>query len=131
MTRVKRGNVRAKKRKKLLVHAKGFRWRRKNVYRLAKEAVTHAWGHMYKGRKQRKRDTRRLWNVQINAASRQAGIPYSRLIKALKEKNIQLNRKVLSELARTKPEAFAEVLKAVPSKTPVVASKARTKKENA
>ena len=111
MVRIKRGNVRAKKRKKLLVHAKGFKWRRKNVYRLAKEAVIHSWEHMYEGRKNKKRDMRRLWTVRINAASRAQGLSYSLLIKARKEKNIQIDRKALSELARTKPEAFAAVVK--------------------
>ena len=110
MVRVKRGKLRATKRKRLLVHAKGFKWRRKNVYKIAKEAVAHAWANMYVGRKQRKRDMRKLWTVQINAACRQEGVPYSRFIYGLKKQNIQTDRKVLAELARTKPDVFKKLV---------------------
>ncbi|MBI2462883.1 MAG: 50S ribosomal protein L20 [Candidatus Spechtbacteria bacterium] len=110
MTRVKRGTVRAKKRKSLLIHVKGFKWRRKNVYRLAKEALMHARAAMFKGRKQRKRDARRLWNVQVNAASRIEGLTYSKLIHGMKEKNIEVDRKILAELAKTKPEVFKAIV---------------------
>jgi large subunit ribosomal protein L20 len=106
MSRVKRGNVRTKKRKRLLLHAKGFRWRRSNVYRLAKEAVHHSWMDSYIGRKQKKREFRALWNIQINAACRENDFSYSKFIHALKQKNIALDRKILAELARNHPEAF-------------------------
>jgi len=108
--RIKRGTVRAKKRKRLLAHAKGYRWRRSNVYRLAKEAVHHAWANSYVGRKQKKRNFRRLWNIQINAACREQGLSYSKFIYGLKQNNIELDRKVLSELARENPRAFKELV---------------------
>jgi len=113
MPRVKRGTVRIKKRKRLLAHAKGFRWRRKNVYRLAKEAVHHAWANSYIGRKKKKRTMRSLWNIRINAASRQNGLSYSKFIHGLKQNNIELDRKVLAELARTNPEVFKELVKKI------------------
>ncbi len=111
--RVKKGTVRAHKRKRLLQHAKGFKWRRKNVFRIAKEAIHHSWANMFKGRKQRKRDMRRLWIVQINAAARKEGLSYSQFINALAKKNIQLNRKQLSLLARTEPETFKKIVEAI------------------
>jgi len=111
--RIKRGTVRAKKRKRLLAHAKGFRWRRSNVYRLAKEAVHHAWANSYVGRKQKKRNFRRLWNIQINAASRENGLSYSKFIHGLKQNNIELDRKVLSELARENPRVFKELVEKI------------------
>jgi large subunit ribosomal protein L20 len=111
--RIKRGTVRIKKRKRLLAHAKGFRWRRSNVYRLAKEAVHHAWANSYVGRKQKKRNFRRLWNIQINAASRENGLSYSKFIHGLKQNNIELDRKVLSELARENPRVFKELVEKI------------------
>lgn len=111
--RVKRGTVRARKRARLLKHAKGFMWRRKNVYRLAKEAVQHSFANMYIGRKQRKRNMRRLWIMQINAAARAEGMTYGQFIYALKEHNVTLNRKQLANLARTEPESFKKVLETV------------------
>lgn len=110
MPRVKRGTVRAKKRKRLLKHAKGFRWRRKNVYRLAKEAVHHAWANSYIGRKQKKRNFRRLWNIQINAAVREHELSYSKFIHALKQNKIELDRKILAELAKNSPEVFKQLV---------------------
>lgn len=113
MSRVKRGTVRARNRKRLLAHAKGFRWRRKNVYRLAKEAVQRAWAYSYIGRKQKKRNFRALWNIQINAACREHGLSYSKFIHALKQNNIGLDRKVLAELARTNPEVFKNLVETI------------------
>ena len=113
MTRVKRGTVRAKKRKRLLVHAKGFKWRRKNVYKIAKEAVRHSMADMFKGRKRRKRDMRRLWITQINAAARINGLSYSELIYALKKEGVSINRKTLSELAKTDEKTFAKLTEKV------------------
>lgn len=113
MSRVKRGTVRARKRKRLLAHAKGFRWRRSNVYRLAKEAVRHAWADSYIGRKQRKREFRRLWNIQINAAARENGLSYSRFINGLKDKKIELNRKVLAQIAQETPKHFQDIVEAL------------------
>ncbi|OGZ57827.1 MAG: 50S ribosomal protein L20 [Candidatus Spechtbacteria bacterium RIFCSPHIGHO2_02_FULL_43_15b] len=108
--RIKRGRVRAKKRKRLLMHSKGFMWRRKNVYRLAREAVHHAWASMFVGRKQKKRNFRQLWNIQINAASRQNGLSYSKLIHGLKKNNVEVDRKVLAKLAQDEPEVFKNLV---------------------
>ena len=108
--RIKGGNVRTKKRKRLLLHAKGFRWRRSNVYRLAKEAVHHSWMDSYIGRKQKKREFRALWNIQINAACREHGLSYSKFMHGLKQNNIELDRKILSELARNNPEVFKNLV---------------------
>ena len=105
--------MRARKRARLLKHAKGFMWRRKNVYRLAKEAVQHSFANMYIGRKQRKRDMRRLWIMQINAAARAEGMTYGQFIYALKENNVGLNRKQLANLARTEPESFKKVIETI------------------
>ena len=113
MPRVKRGNVRIKKRKRLLAHAKGFRWRRKNVYRLAKEAVHHAWANSYVGRKQKKRTMRSLWNIQISAACKKQDLSYSKFIHALKQNDIELDRKVLAEIARINPEVFEALVEKV------------------
>ena len=88
------------------MHSKGFMWRRKNVYRLAREAVHHAWASMFVGRKQKKRNFRQLWNIQINAASRQNGLSYSKLIHGLKKNNVEVDRKVLAKLAQDEPEVF-------------------------
>ena len=110
MTRVKRGASAHKKREKVLKQTKGFRWGRKSKERAAKEALLHAGAHAYRGRKQKKRDKRQLWEVKINAASRIEGISYSKLISALKKKEILLNRKSLAELAEHEPEAFKKVV---------------------
>ena len=104
--RIKRGRVRAQKRKRLLLHAKGFRWRRSNVYRLAKEAVHHSWADAYIGRKQKKHNFRALWNIRINAACRDNGLSYSKFIYGLKQSKIELDRKVLAELAKNHPEVI-------------------------
>ncbi|MCL5006733.1 MAG: 50S ribosomal protein L20 [Patescibacteria group bacterium] len=113
MTRVKRGVSANKKRSKVLKQTKGFRWGRKSKERAAKEALLHAWSHAYRGRKQRKRDQRQLWEVKINAASRSAGLSYSKLIAALKKNEIALNRKVLAELAEKEPDVFRKIVERV------------------
>lgn len=115
--RVKKGTVRVRKRKRLLKHAKGFKWRRKNVFRIAKEAVHHSWANMYIGRKQRKRNMRQLWIVQINAAARKQGMSYSRFMEALGKNNIGIDRKQLSLLARTEPEIFKKIVEQVNQST--------------
>jgi len=113
VVRVKRGKTARKRRKRLLKHVKGFRWGRKSKYRAAKEALLHAWTHAYRDRKVKKRDFRRLWQVQINAACRQTGISYSRFIHALKENKIELDRKILAELARNHPKIFEKIAEKV------------------
>ena len=88
MTRVKRGKIATKKRKKILKYTKGFRWGRKSKERAAKEALLHAWSHAFRGRKEKKRNYRALWQIQINAASRALGLPYNKFISGLKKQNI-------------------------------------------
>ena len=113
MVRVKRGKTARKRRKRLLKHAKGFRWGRKSKYRAAKEALLHAWTHAYRDRKKKKRDFRKAWQIQINAASRQAGLSYSRFIHALKENKIEIDRKSLADLARNHPKIFEKIVEKV------------------
>ena len=110
MVRVKRGTISHKKRKHLLEHVKGFHWGRKSKFRLAKQALMKAWSYAYRDRKVRKRSFRQLWQIQISAASRKSGLSYSRLMHLLKQKNIALDRKILSEIAREKPEIFEKIV---------------------
>jgi large subunit ribosomal protein L20 len=109
MPRVKRGTVRRAKRKKLLKRAKGFYQTKSKLYRAAKEAVDTAGKYAFVGRKNKKRDVRRLWVVRINAAARENGISYSQLIRGLKAAGSTLDRKMLADLAVTQPAAFAAV----------------------
>ncbi|OGY63580.1 MAG: 50S ribosomal protein L20 [Candidatus Harrisonbacteria bacterium RIFCSPLOWO2_02_FULL_41_13b] len=113
MTRVKRGTIANKRRTKILKYTKGFRWGRKSKERAAKEALLHAWTHAFRGRKERKRDFRSLWNVKINAAARLNGMKYSQLINLMQKKNVKLDRKNLADLAENEPKVFAKVLEAV------------------
>ncbi len=99
-----------RRRKKILKKAKGYWGRRKNVYTIAKNAVEKAMQYQYRDRKVRKREFRKLWIMRINAAARQNGTTYSRLMGALKKNNIELNRKVLADLAVNDPEAFTAVV---------------------
>ena len=109
MPRVKRGTVRRAKRKKLLARAKGFYQTKSKLYRQAKESVDTAAKYAYVGRKNKKRDFRRLWVVRINAAARENGITYSQLIRGLKAAGITLDRKMLADMAITQSTAFAKV----------------------
>ena len=115
MSRVKRAVQARKHRKHLMVHAKGFKYGRKSKFKLAKDALRHAWTYAYRDRKVKKRSFRNLWNIQINALARQNGITYSRLIEGLKKKKIELDRKVLSELAKEYPEVFIKIIEEVKS----------------
>lgn len=110
MPRVKRGTIAIKRRRKVLSYTKGFRWGSKSKERTARTTLLHAWSHAFKDRKRKKRSFRQLWSIRINAAARENGTTYSRLIEALKKKHIDLNRKVLAELAEKEPETFAAVL---------------------
>lgn len=110
MTRVKRGKIAHKKRGKILKYTKGFRWGRKSKERAAKEALLHAWSHAFRGRKEKKRNYRQLWQAQINAGARAEGIKYSRFINALKKKNVKIDRKILADLARTEPVVFKKIV---------------------
>lgn len=113
MARVKRGTQRTKKRRKLLNSAKGFMWGRKNLTRLAKTATTKAGARAFVGRKNKKRDMRGLWQIKINAASRQLGMSYSRFINALKQANVELDRKVLADLAVNNRRVFKSIFETV------------------
>ncbi len=110
MTRVKRGNVARKRRKKILKLAKGFRGSHSKLFRTANQQVMKALRSAYRDRRKRKRDFRRLWIARINAASRQNGMSYSQLIGNMKKANIQINRKMLANLAVLDPETFAKVV---------------------
>ena len=110
MARVKRGKIAHKRRKHLLKYVKGFRWGRKSKFKLAKVAVYHAWFNAYKDRKRKKRDFRRLWQVQINAACRLNGISYSKFIFGLKKSGVEIDRKILSQLARKYPQIFEKIV---------------------
>ena len=109
MPRVKRGTVRRAKRKKLLSRAKGFYQTKSKLYRAAKEAVDTAGKYAFVGRKNKKRDYRRLWVVRINAAARENGINYSQLMRGLKAAGVALDRKLLADMAVTQSAAFAKV----------------------
>jgi len=113
MVRVKRGVTAHKRRKKVLKHTKGFRWGRKSKYKAAKEALLHAWTYSYRDRRTKKREFRKLWQIQINAACRKQGISYSRFIHGLKQKKIELDRKVLSELVKDNPKIFEKIVEKV------------------
>jgi len=113
MTRVKRGTTALKRRKKVLSQTKGFRWQRSKKERAAKEALLHAGRHAFQDRKKKKGNFRALWNIKINAASRENGISYSQFINKLKKAGIGLNKKVLSELAEHHPEIFKKILENV------------------
>lgn len=110
MTRVKRGVAAHKRRKKVIKQAKGFKWGRKTKYKLAKDALRHAWTYAYRDRRTKKRDFRRLWQIKINAASRENGLSYSQFIDKLKKANIELDRKILAHLAEKQPEIFKKVI---------------------
>ena len=98
------------RRKKVLKQAKGFFGRRKNVWTVAKNAVEKAMQYAYRGRKEKKRSFRSLWITRINAGAREYGMSYSQFMGALKKNNIELNRKVLADLAMNHPEAFKAVV---------------------
>ena len=110
MTRVKRGNVARKRRKKILKLAKGFRGSHSKLFRTANQQVMKALRNAYRDRRKKKRDFRRLWITRINAAARMQGISYSQLINKLSKANINLNRKVLAQLAVQDPDAFNKVV---------------------
>jgi large subunit ribosomal protein L20 len=109
MPRAKRGNKRTEKRKKILKLAKGYRGNKSKLYRYASEAVDRALNFAYTGRKLKKRDFRSLWIVRIGAAARLNGMNYSQFMHGLKVAGIELDRKVLADLAANSPEAFAEL----------------------
>lgn len=110
--RVKRGVTARNRHKKILAQAKGMQHNRTRSFRLAKQAVTRALEYSYRDRRNKKRDLRALWITRINAAARLEGTTYGKLIAGLKKSNIELDRKVLAELAVSEPKAFAAVVSA-------------------
>ena len=110
MPRVKRGVTARARHKKVLALAKGYRGRRKNVYRVAKQAVMKAGQYAYRDRRQRKRQFRQLWIVRINAGARQNGLSYSKFMNGLKRAAIEIDRKVLADLAVFDKAAFAHMV---------------------
>ena len=109
MPRAKRGVKARRRRNRIRKAASGFRGGRRRIYRRTVEAVHHAWMHAYRGRKQKKRDMRRLWIVRIGAAARMHGLSYSRMINGLSLAGVELDRKILAELAVVDAEAFAKI----------------------
>ena len=110
MPRVKRGVTARARHKKVLEQAKGFRGRRKNVYRIAKEAVMKAGQYAYRDRRAKKREFRGLWIARINAAAREHGLTYSAFMSGLKQANIEIDRKVLADIAVLDKPAFAKIV---------------------
>jgi len=111
MARVKTALITRKKHKKILKRAKGYYGAKHYRFRMAKQAVMKSGQYAYVGRKDRKSNFRKLWIARINAAARQNGLTYSKLINGLKKANIVINRKMLAEIAVTDPKAFAEIAK--------------------
>ncbi|KAA0257013.1 50S ribosomal protein L20 [Deferribacter autotrophicus] len=113
MPRAKGGFKTRRRRKKWLKLTKGFRGAANNVYRKSREAAERALVYAYRDRKQRKREFRKLWIIRINAAVRQYGLSYSKFMGLLKKNNVEINRKVLSEMAIHNPEEFEKLVKKV------------------
>ncbi|GBE16527.1 50S ribosomal protein L20 [bacterium BMS3Abin15] len=113
MTRVKRGVTASKRRKKTLKLTKGFKWRRKSHYRAAKEALLKAGKYAYRDRRAKKRVMRKLWITRLNNALRLNGLKYSLFIKTLKDKKIDLDRKVLSQMAVENPKVFKKFIETI------------------
>ena len=111
MARVKRGVVARRRHKKILNQAKGYYGARSRVFRVAKQAVIKAGQYAYRDRRNRKRAFRALWIARINAGARANGLSYSRLIAGLKKANVEIDRKVLADLAVHEPEAFGAIVK--------------------
>ncbi|MGH9381952.1 MAG: 50S ribosomal protein L20 [Thermoanaerobaculia bacterium] len=109
MARVKRGNKRAQRRRKILKLAKGYYGTKSKSHRIAKQAVDKSLAYAYRDRRQRKRELRALWIVRINAAARQHGLSYNRLIAGLKGAGCEVNRKMLADVAVRDQAAFAEL----------------------
>jgi large subunit ribosomal protein L20 len=118
MARVKRGVIAGRRHKKILGKAKGYYNARRKVFRTAKQAVIKAGQYAYKGRKIKKRDYRALWIQRLNAAARQYGLSYSRLINGLKILGLEIDRKALADLAVNEPEAFGAIVEQIKAAVP-------------
>lgn len=110
MARVKRGTQARQRRRRILERAKGYRQARSRRHKQAKEAVHHAERYAWRDRRQRKRDFRKLWITRINAAAREEGMSYSRFIHGLRAADVDIDRKILADLAVTDPEVFADLV---------------------
>ncbi len=110
MPRVKGGPRARKRHKKIIKLAKGYRGTRSKLYKRANEAVLRSGEHAFAGRKKRRRDLRRLWIIRINAGLKKYDLQYSRFIKALEDSNIEIDRKILAELAVNDPQAFEQIV---------------------
>ncbi|HEB01561.1 MAG TPA: 50S ribosomal protein L20 [Candidatus Portnoybacteria bacterium] len=110
MVKVKKSVASRKRRKKTIKRAKGFNWDRKKKYRAAKDALMHADAYAYRDRRRKKREFRRLWQIRINAASREYGLPYNRFIAGLKKAKVEIDRKILADLAVNNPEIFKKIM---------------------
>ena len=97
----------------MLKAAKGYMWGGKTKERAARERLMHAWSHAYRDRKKKKREFKKLWQIKINAAAREEGMSYSKFMAALKRANIEIDKKILAELAEKEPQAFKKVVEAV------------------
>ncbi len=113
MVRVKRGNIRAKRRKRILKLAKGFYGSLHRLYRPAKQAVVQALTNSFRGRREKKRVYRSVWIARLNAACRENGLTYSRFINLCKKKDVQLNRKMLAEIALFDAKGFTKIIETV------------------
>lgn len=113
MARVKRGTFAKKRHKKILKQAKGFHLGRKNIFRLANQALLKSKQNQFKGRKNKKRDFRKLWIIRINAGLKTYNVTYSKFINLLDKKNIELDRKILAQLATEYPTEFEKIVKKV------------------
>lgn len=113
MTRVKKGVHALKRRRSVLKQTKGFRHGRGTKERQAKDALLHAGSYSFAHRKDKKSHNRKLWNIKINAGTRELGMSYSKFIDSLKKKNIELDRKILSDFAEHHPKTFAKIMEAV------------------
>lgn len=113
MTRIKGSKLHMKRRRGILKHTKGFRWGRKSKIKLAKTAKMKAGQHAFASRRVKKRTSRTLWQIRINAAVRESGMSYTTFMGSLKKKGILLDRKVLSELAAKQPQIFAKLVEMV------------------
>lgn len=116
MVRVKRGVMAHKRRKNILRYTKGYRWGRKSKFRAAKDALLHAGNYAFRDRRAKKREFRKLWQIQISAACKKYYLPYNKFIFHLKKNKIDLNRKVLAELSQKYPEVFEKIVKTCTSK---------------
>jgi len=116
MPRVKRGKGHLKRRKNLLKHVKGYMWGRKSKIKLARVAMLKAGVYAYRDRRNKKREFRKLWQIKIGAASRENGLNYSKLMSGIHKAKIELDRKILADLAENHPTIFAKIVETVQPK---------------